>query len=109
MIRRPPRSTLFPYTNALPISGIRPLRPVRWTREEWPEHPADCHQRYGQACAAHPFRAVHGQRLRAAVRHSDAAADDHGQVRAEVLNALIDTARWRPRSPVDKAATCEVT
>src|SRR5260370_12784292 len=26
MIRRPPRSTLFPYTNALPISERLPLR-----------------------------------------------------------------------------------
>src|SRR5690349_22249339 len=27
MIRRPPRSTLFPYTNALPISGAGRARP----------------------------------------------------------------------------------
>src|SRR5256885_12849862 len=29
MIRRPPRSTLFPYTNALPISAVSTLPDVR--------------------------------------------------------------------------------
>src|SRR5256885_15469642 len=29
MIRRPPRSTLFPYTNALPISGLLGLHIAR--------------------------------------------------------------------------------
>src|SRR3712207_9593403 len=29
MIRRPPRSTLFPYTDALPISRRRELEPIR--------------------------------------------------------------------------------
>src|SRR5258708_29930051 len=36
MIRRPPRSTLFPYTNALPISARRS------TLEDAPEPPSPC-------------------------------------------------------------------
>src|SRR3712207_7954724 len=42
MIRRPPRSTLFPYTTLLPIS-VRDLRPrVRRHRAE-PVHPTSVH------------------------------------------------------------------
>src|SRR3712207_7248022 len=33
MIRRPPRSTLFPYTDALPISGRRTERQVGWAAQ----------------------------------------------------------------------------
>src|SRR2546422_8077890 len=32
MIRRPPRSTLFPYTNALPISNYQELRTMLGVR-----------------------------------------------------------------------------
>src|SRR2546430_10643426 len=40
MIRRPPRSTLFPYTDALPICADREARPTG-ERPALPRHRAD--------------------------------------------------------------------
>src|SRR2546430_17119916 len=43
MIRRPPRSTLFPYTNALPISRLL------WIRAPFAAAPRPAHASFGDA------------------------------------------------------------
>src|SRR2546426_10320776 len=42
MIRRPPRSTLFPYNDALPICAVRAAHAAQrgWARRPWPERVA---------------------------------------------------------------------
>src|SRR2546429_5136493 len=51
MIRRPPRSTLFPYTTALPISGEIRTQPRRCARKALPPLRCFCpHSRLWLVC-----------------------------------------------------------
>src|SRR2546430_11327780 len=94
MIRRPPRSTLFPYTTLFRSLGAEPRGELR--SDDLDGHPATVPQVLGEMDCGHPPLAQRAlQAIAAGERRGEALVRrDHG---ATILLSLIQLRRIRPR------------